>query len=133
MKPYPRAVLGLMERIFNYRLSRARRVIENTFGICAALFRTYCRPIIPGRETVIRATKAIVALHKFLMKDRASYDRYCPAGYVDSVNKPGDWRKGVTDNLGLTEMVNCGSTNAKFIGYLPSKIKMRILRALIYR
>ena len=111
MKPYPRAVLGLMERIFNYRLSRARRVIENTFGICAAHFRIFRRPIIAGLETVIRATKAIVALHNFLMKDRAPHDRYCPAGYVDSANKPGDWRKEVTDNLGLTEMVNCGSHN----------------------
>lgn len=40
MKPYPGThIRGSSERIYNYRLSRARVTVENAFGILSAVFR----------------------------------------------------------------------------------------------
>ena len=67
LKPYPFQHSSLAERVFNYTSSRARRVIENAFGLAASRFRVLHRPVIAKPNTVISITKSIVALHNFLM------------------------------------------------------------------
>jgi len=70
VKPYSRDSLQIKEKIANYRISRARRQVENVFGICASRFRIFRRPIIANVETVISVTKAVVAIHNYLMAGR---------------------------------------------------------------
>jgi len=47
MKPYPGHKPGASspERIFNYRLSRARKIIKNLFGILSSKIRVILKPI----------------------------------------------------------------------------------------
>ncbi|XP_067647864.1 uncharacterized protein [Eurosta solidaginis] len=45
MKPFCYREQVMSHKIFNYRLSRARNVIENVFGICASGFRILRRPM----------------------------------------------------------------------------------------
>jgi len=47
MKPYTRksATEDPTKAVFNYRLSRARRVSENAFGLLSQVFRIFYQPI----------------------------------------------------------------------------------------
>jgi len=58
MKPYGQAGLTAEQRIFNYRLSRARRVVENSFGILVSRFGVLQRPIEPksGHSTSLQTS-----------------------------------------------------------------------------
>lgn len=65
MRPYPGKTLTESQRIFNYRLSRARRVIENAFGIMVARWRIFCGPLNTSLSTSENIIKACVVLHNF--------------------------------------------------------------------
>jgi len=116
MKPYPGQNLNEEERIFNYRLSRGRRIIENTFGIAASRFRIFRRPIIAKVSTVKQITKAVVALHNFLMATRSVEDacNYCPFNYVDQEHsngiQAGQWRQEI-ESGGMLQINHIGSNN----------------------
>ncbi|XP_071581058.1 putative nuclease HARBI1 [Temnothorax nylanderi] len=70
MRPYPRSdKLDLRKKVFNYRLSRARRVVESAFGILAARWRIYRRPIITSVANARKIVQATVALHNFIISN----------------------------------------------------------------
>lgn len=73
MKPFPGRVLTVAERIYNYRLSRARRVVENAFGILSARFRVFRNAIHLDADKTKRLTLACCALHNFLIEKTSSY------------------------------------------------------------
>ena len=119
MKPYPGKNLTVEERIYNYRLSRARRTIENTFGILAAKWRIFRGPIKAKPEKIEDIIKATVCLHNYLrLTDGA---RYLPNGFVDCESNSGeiiagDWRKEVPDgfkNLPRSRSNRCTAESAQ--------------------
>lgn len=96
MRPYPGLILDDLKQNFNKRLSRARRTIENTFGILTARWRILRQTLElndRSAETIVQAT---VVLHNFLKMNDGSY---CPPNYVDSIVNDtiveGLWRQEV--------------------------------------
>ena len=98
--------------IFNYHLSRARRVIENSFGILAARWRILRRPIIAQPEKAKLYIQASIALHNFLRTVESSV--YCPPGFIDSEDGTGNvldgrWRADVEGSSGMLAISHTGS------------------------
>lgn len=68
LRPYPRmGNLNLQKKVFNYRLSRARRIVECAFGILTAKWRIFRRSLATNVDHAISIIKAAVCLHNFLM------------------------------------------------------------------
>jgi len=71
LRPYSRNALGDNEpnKIFNYRLSRARHVVENAFGILAARWRCFRGHIEVQPEFIDKIILASCCLHNMLCTD----------------------------------------------------------------
>ena len=69
LKPYGHCHLTNNQRIFNYRLSRARRVAENAFGMLVSRFEIFKRPINLSPHKALTITLASCYLHNYLIKE----------------------------------------------------------------
>lgn len=67
MRPFPRRNLTNEKRIFNYRQSRARRIVECAFGIMVKKFKVLENKIVVGPEKATQIVKAICVLHNLIM------------------------------------------------------------------
>lgn len=72
MRPYPgkQAQADRKKRIYNYRHSRARRIVESTFGVLAAKWRVYTKPFEIPVQKVDKIVLATCVLHNFLLKNK---------------------------------------------------------------
>ena len=68
MRPFPRGTVCLSqdELVFNYRLRRARRIVENAFGILVQCWRIFSRKLNLLPDNADSVIKACVVLHSFL-------------------------------------------------------------------
>ena len=70
MKPFPRGLRGNKlpedQLVFNYRLSRARRISENAFGILVQRWRVFDRRMYLSDENAIKVIQAATVLHNYL-------------------------------------------------------------------
>jgi len=93
LRPYPSQKLTFLKRIYNYRLSRARRIIECTFGILANKWRIFHRPIDIKPDFCDNIIKACCVLHNYVRKndgiqcDDTLYE--CPPESVEPVRTRG--------------------------------------------
>lgn len=67
MRPFPRIQLTNEKRIYNYRLSRARRIVECAFGIMVKRFNVLENMMLVGPEKATKITQAICVLHNLII------------------------------------------------------------------
>lgn len=104
MKPFSQHELTNDRRIFNYRLSRARRVVENAFGILASKFGVFQKPINLSPEKAVKITMACCYLHNFLIE--TNQQLYCTRSIL------------VEENLETGEIINGYERTENVLGSL---------------
>jgi hypothetical protein len=68
VKVYPgRHSKGSKERIFSFRICRARRVVEDVFGLASSIFRVFRKPVLSEPENV-HLVVMIIACSQDLMR-----------------------------------------------------------------
>ncbi|KYN10272.1 Putative nuclease HARBI1 [Trachymyrmex cornetzi] len=94
LRPYPRGdkkTLNADRHVYNYRLSRARWIIENVFRILASQWRIYRKPIIASVNTT----------SDLLDKET-----------TDGVHILSSWKTIIENGCAFTDVFNCGTHNS---------------------
>ena len=93
MKPFSHRSQVQRERIYSYRLSRARRVVENAFGILSQRFRCFMTTMQQNPDNINLITMCACVLHNLILtrypQAIPEVDREDPDTH-DLV--PGQWR-----------------------------------------
>ncbi|XP_063771016.1 uncharacterized protein LOC134908815 [Pseudophryne corroboree] len=98
LTPFPEKALTEEKKIFNYRLSRASRVVENAFGLLSSRFRIFHTTINLSPYKIELVAMACCLLHNFLRRSNSA--EYCPGSMLERENMddgsviPGEWSCG---------------------------------------
>lgn len=91
MKPFPQRGLTYENRIYNYRLSRARRMVECAFGILANRWRVLLQKMHLSPDKVELIVLTCVVLHNFLANENVNYtegfDDFDPTQLLPQITK----------------------------------------------
>lgn len=107
MRPFSGKMLEQHKRVFNYRLSRARRYVECAFGILSNKWRIFHRPLNVSMELATKIIQACCVLHNFVReRDGFNFEDTLTVVGLDDIqdvqnergNRPGnDIRKAFSD------------------------------------
>ena len=103
LRLYPGDYLPYEKRVYNYRLSRARGVVENAFGILASKFRFLRRPMIMSPNNAEAIVLGAAALHNFLHREVGLH--YIGPKSTDYETSHGDWQPGQWRAEGVGNML----------------------------
>lgn len=93
MKPYAQRQMTKEQRIFNYRMSRGRRIVENAFGILAQHWQILLTTMQHDPETIAIIVQACVILHNLMrMRYPALQNTVIDAENANHQIIPGSWR-----------------------------------------
>ena len=115
VKPYPSRQLDQDKRIFNNRLSRARRIVENVFGILASRFGIFQRALSFDPDKVTAFVLASCALHNLLRSKTSSRKIYTPEGMFDNDDDLGELRTASRDSCFVNLVLQGGNRNNTLI------------------
>ena len=84
------------QHIFNYRLSRARRTVENAFGIMANRFRVLLTKIMLEPKKAAMVVLAICCLHNMLIEEQCSYSTAIDTENQSHEGSNGNWHWNIS-------------------------------------
>ena len=82
--------------------SRARRIVENAFGLLYAKFRVLQKTLELGVSNAMQVVRACLALHNFLVTRKDQF--YSPPGFLDTEDDTGNvitgkWRDNIDGDV----------------------------------
>ncbi|XP_036318934.1 putative nuclease HARBI1 [Rhagoletis pomonella] len=92
IKPFSKKSMTKEERIFNYRLSRARRCIENAFGILSTKWLCLRKILFCFPDRAQEIVSSCCLLHNFLLNK--ARQEYCPDTFSGYEGNGGEWIRG---------------------------------------